>query len=248
MRILFAAFFFLAAFASPALAADDAIGTVIELEGAATLNGRAAALDSEIHLGDVVETAAHSRLMILFIDDTQFVLSEKTKMSIDEYVFDPDDNAKNKSVYSILQGIFVYTSGLLAKKENPDVLLKSPVGSIGVRGTAFWGGDIDGEYGVLVEDGEVEVTTDAGAARIRKGEGSMIRGRAFRPGAPKAWPEEKASRARATVFLKRQEFVRHRLATQKAKHQARREKYREMLRQRRGLPQEKRKELRQERR
>lgn len=245
MRILFAAFFFVLVFTVPAMA-DNVIGTVIELEGTATLNSAPTALDAEVRPNDVIETGANSRVMILFIDDTQMVLSEKTKMSIDEYVFDPDNNAANKSVYSILQGIFVYTSGLIAKKENPDVLLKTRVGAIGVRGTEFWGGDIDGEYGVLVDEGEVEVTTDAGAQRIKKGEGSMVKGRAFKPGQPKIWPEEKTARARQAVFLKRREFIRHRIATQKAKHQTMREKYREFLRQRRGLPKEEHMEQRQE--
>jgi hypothetical protein len=247
MRILFAALVFVMAYIVPA-AADDVIGTVIELEGAATLisggNSAPAALDSEVRPNDIIETAANSRIMILFIDDTQMVLSEKTRMSIDEYVFDPDDTANNKGVYSILKGIFVYTSGLIAKRENPDVTVKTPVGSIGIRGTSFWGGDIDGEYGILVDDGEVEVTNNAGARRIRKGEGSMIKGRAFMPGQPKIWDDEKSARARKTVFLKRLEFIRHRISTQKIKHPAMREKYREFLKQRRGQRQE----LREERR
>ena len=199
------------------LADDGVIGTIMEVEGVAVIKGsdglaKAAAVETEIHLNDQIATGKDSRAMVLFIDDTEMTMSENTELKVDEYIFDPEDNAQNKARYNILRGTFYYISGLIAKKESPDVLVKTPHGAIGIRGTEFWGGDIDGEYAVLVADGRVDVTNDQGRVSIAKGQGSAIHGRPADLFKTKIWPVEKVARAKATIFLKRHAQVRQRIA------------------------------------
>jgi hypothetical protein len=221
------AFFALFLLSAPARAAEDdgVVGTVQEIEGLATVNGAAAVVDAPVHAHDILSTGAGSRLFVLLIDDTELTLSENAKMSVDEYVFDDKDASSNKARYSILQGAFLYVSGLIAHKENPDVEIETPVGAIGIRGTKFWGGDIDDGYGVLVTEGKVNLRTAGGAQEIGPGLGVHIKDRAAPVETPHTWGEGRTKRAVATVFLKRQELVQKRIALMKARHDRMRARY-----------------------
>lgn len=178
-------------FAAPAARADTSganavIGTVLEVQGQVTVTdatgSRAAALNSDIHMNDVVTTGPASHVYILLIDNTQWTLAENSKFRVDDFVFDQNDKADNMARYSVLQGAFNYVSGLVAKKANPDVNIATPVGSIGIRGTDFWGGPIDGQYGVMVNEGRVDLTTQAGAVSVAQGQGTTVANRYSKPG------------------------------------------------------------------
>ena len=217
--IVFVAAFFALLIAVPAFAQtnDGIIGTVLEVEGSGSVTpaggseATPAAVNMPVHLNDVVQTAPSSRIFILFIDNTQLTLSENAHVSIDDYVFDPDDNTNNKAAYSVIQGAFQYVSGLIGKRENPDVHIETPVGSIGIRGTDFWAGNIDSQYGVAVNDGQVALKTDAGEEVVNKGEGTSVQDRHSIPAHAQAWPREKFERVASTVRLKRQGLVRRKM-------------------------------------
>lgn len=240
--VVFILFFFLAVTSAGAAEENGVVGTVMEIEGAATINSRPIEIHSPVLLNDLIETGPASRLFVLFIDDTEMTLSENTQLRVDEYVFDADNAADNKGVYSVLKGAFLYMSGLMAKTPDPDVVIQTPVGAIGIRGTEFWGGDIDGEYGVLVNEGRVNITTDAGETLLDKGQGTSIRGRRFMPAAGKPWAKDKMDRAVNTVFLQRREMVRKRITENRQRQHLLRDQYKETLKARR----QKTPELRQE--
>ena len=186
-----------------------AIGAIVEVEGEVmrrTPNGERSRLEYEspVFLHDTIETAKGGRAMILFDDETQLVLSENAHLRVDKYVYNPGNNADNAAEYSVLQGAFNYVSGLIAKNPTPDVTVNTAYGSIGIRGTEFWGGDIDGQYGVLVSDGEVRIKNSGGEATVRKGEGSMIFGRRMAPNAATVWKKEKIAKARKTIAFRNQ--------------------------------------------
>ena len=148
-------------------------------------------IDAPIALDDVIETASDGRALIQFIDGTELIISANTKMTVDEFVYDPDNSANNKADYSILRGTFLYTSGLIAKRPNPDVTVNTAYGSIGIRGTQFWGGPIDGAFGLLVNDGAVTIKNAAGQVSLAKGEGTSIPGFRTAPGVVKKWSRQK---------------------------------------------------------
>jgi hypothetical protein len=89
-----------------------------------------------IGVNDTIETGPASRVSILFDDNTEFTLGEKTKLKVDDYVYDPDGKS-NKARYTFLQGIFQYIGGLIEKRDSADVNIDLPVGSLGIRGTEF---------------------------------------------------------------------------------------------------------------
>lgn len=223
--------FTLMLFAADTYAADvakdetDIVGTILEVEGEATITGadgksQPAVVNNPVRTNDVLATGPKSRLYVMLIDQTELTLSENGQMSVDEYFFDDSDNTDNSATYSVVKGAFLYVSGLVAKKEKPDVTVNIPSGSIGIRGTRFWGGEVDGEYGVLVGDGEVEVDTGtATKARLKKGEGTTLRGRGIAPDPVKAWGKPKIDKAVQTVTLKRPEVVGKRIETEKRERQ-----------------------------
>jgi hypothetical protein len=93
-----------------------------------------------------------------------------------------------------------FVSGLTG--QSPDISIRTPVATIGVRGTDFWAGPIDGALGVLLIEGEVSVTNIAGEAVLdAPGEGTNVAGPDVAPGPVTQWPQEKVERAlAATAF------------------------------------------------
>lgn len=213
---LAALFLLLPAPAQAADAGDGVIGTILEVEGSATVaRGKQtvkAAVKTPLHMKDVVTTGEKSRVFILFIDDTEMTLSEKTKLTVDEYVFDPDDSKHNKGRFSVLEGSFKYVSGLLGKKDDPDVLINTSFGNIGIRGTAIWGGRLRDSYGVHVQEGRVRVRNDAGAVDVARGQGTMIKSRREKPSQAAPFPPEAKQFIQSTVFLAGQAMLLQRLA------------------------------------
>jgi hypothetical protein len=214
---VFALVLVLAAPSARATAPDDdaVIGTILEVQGRATVTDRlgshVAAVNGEIHMKDVVATGPGSHVFILLIDNTEWTLAENSRFKVDDYVFDPDDKDDNKARYSVLQGAFNYVSGLVAKKPNPDVKIATPIGSIGIRGTDFWGGDLDGRYGVFVNEGRVNVTSNAGQMLVNAGLGTFVANRDSKPTNAAAWPQDKLAKIADTVNVKKEAQIQQRI-------------------------------------
>jgi hypothetical protein len=174
---------------------EPVIGTILKVQGKVMLRSAgkkdaiSAKTQTQVHMNDVIETAAKARAFILFIDNTQMTLSEKTRLKVDEYVFNPDNGKENKGEYHILEGSFQYLSGLVAKKKDPDVTIETPHGSIGIRGTTFWGGNLGGGYGFYVKDGKIIVVNGGGNVKVSKNKGTLVQGDGP-PGPPGPWSQE----------------------------------------------------------
>ena len=85
--------------------------------------------------GDVV-TTADGRLGVLFHDDTRVGLDAASEVQIVRFRFQPtrDDLA---FVLRITRGAVSYASGKIARLAPGQVRIETPVGVVGVRGTAF---------------------------------------------------------------------------------------------------------------
>lgn len=142
-------------YAEASNSANDAspVGAIQEITGEATItrtNGHieAAGIGTPIYQGDVIETSEKGAVNIIFVDETTFAVSNDARLAIDEYVFDPSTQA-GKTNFSVLKGVFVFTSGLIGREDPDDVEISTPAGSIGIRGTII-AGDVDtGEITVI---------------------------------------------------------------------------------------------------
>jgi len=142
---------------------------------------------------------------------------------IDRYVFNPEEST-GELVLSTGVAAFRMATGQISKMQNKKITVSTPMAALAVRGTDFWWGPVDGQFGALLvsnsklevrKDDECEKTNDANtkdandkdherckcAVTLDKaGEGTDIkRGRC--PGAPYQWPAGKVTAAlSATSF------------------------------------------------
>jgi hypothetical protein len=219
---------------SPARAAEESvrIGTIAAVEGSASVThtgGKPQTLkiNDPVYLDDEVATGAASRAHILFIDDTEVTLGENATFSADDYMFDEKDHSADKAHYNALRGTFIYVGGLIDKNKNASV--DTPYGSVGVRGTAFWGGAVDGKYGVLCAAGAIAVRNKGGEVLVKSGEGTDLKGKAVVPTAARAWSQDRIDRAKRTVALADLAAVQKRVMSLKAQNPMLRARFERML-------------------
>jgi hypothetical protein len=168
---------------------------VISASGAVT-----ATIGTPVHMKDELHTAANARLQVTFLDETQLTLGEHASVVIDRYVYDPNRGV-GETFLQVTKGAFRFATGRIKEMKDSKIAVSTPLADIGVRGTEFWGGQLD-KYGVLLLEGKVTVSNQAGSVMLGEpGQGTDIPSPLDPPGAPTAWPAEKVARAIATVAL-----------------------------------------------
>ncbi len=205
MRGFAAVSFVIAGLATASLAAAaerPAVGQVEQLQGKASAEYAATArplsVEADLLFRDLLVTGKGARLLAELKDGTELTLGENAKLEIDKLIYDPG-SADNSLVLNVVAGAFLFVGGRIEDAGSGAVTIRTPVVTIGVRGTTVWGGLIDDGFGVLVLDGAVTVSTAAGTVALRPGEGTMIFQSTEAPSAPVVWPQEKVDRAVATV-------------------------------------------------
>lgn len=157
-----------------------------------------------IYLQNKIETKESSRVLIVFIDDTEISLGEDTELVIDEYIFDPYDAQENKGRFVFPKGDFLWTSGLIADKKDSDVQLLTPRGSIGIRGTTVWGGTVQKRYGVFLNTGLVNYAGAWGNVELKPGQGVFHQDRSKQTSLSEvaAWKTSTIDEALQTISFK----------------------------------------------
>ena len=158
--------------AGPA-AETQPIGRIDAVEGTVTITRAdgtqvTAGIGDPVFQGDVIETSADGVIGIVFVDDTTFSLGAEGRMVLDELVYDPETQS-GTSTFSLVQGVFSFVSGKISKTGVDAMEIRTPVATIGIRGTA---GSIDLPAGeqltvVLTQEadgsiGEITVFNSAG--------------------------------------------------------------------------------------
>ena len=151
----------------------EPIGNIESLQGevyAIRVDGTRERLElgDQVFQGDILESGPEGNVGVLLADETTFAMGPEGRMVLDEMVYDPGTQEGSVSM-SVLQGVFTFVSGQVAKTDPDAMTLDTPVATIGIRGTQV-GIDIrDGEnMNVhLMEErfgfvGEVVVVNDAG--------------------------------------------------------------------------------------
>jgi VCBS repeat-containing protein len=144
--------------ATPAQAANAAIGHVVKLSGSASVvrNGVTVELNigDNVFKSDVVQSGLNSALGITFIDGTAFSLGSNARMVLNDMVYDPNGSS-NSSFLSLVQGAITFVAGQTAK--NGSMKIDTPVATMGIRGTAVLvdisANDGPTRFSILVEPG-----------------------------------------------------------------------------------------------
>ena len=134
------ALFILALAAATCWADELPIGYVKTVSGEASVTtGKsriAAHLGTPLFMGSQLQTGHKSTLGVTFKDDTVMSFGPDTELTVDEYLYAPNQG-KLKLAASITKGSLNYVSGVIAKLQHDAVTVKTPSGTIGVRGTQF---------------------------------------------------------------------------------------------------------------
>ena len=95
-----------------------------------------AQVGTAVLLGSQLKTAKAASLGVTFKDNTLMSFGPDTELTVDEFLFEPK-NTKLKLAARMDKGSLDYVSGLIAKLKPEAVTVKTPTGTIGVRGTQF---------------------------------------------------------------------------------------------------------------
>jgi ferric-dicitrate binding protein FerR (iron transport regulator) len=200
----------LAAPVSWAADAADPVGRVNKVQNEVQVisaSGAAAAvIGTQVHMKDELRTGAGARLQVTFRDNTVLTLGENARLVIDRYVYDPGSGV-GETVLQAAAGAFRFATGRMGNLKDKNISVVTPVAQIGVRGTEFWGGPIDGRYGVFLIAGEITVTTQGGSIALSgSGQGTDLPSPDLPapldpPGVASPWPAEKVARAVDSVAL-----------------------------------------------
>ncbi len=85
---------------------------------------------------DVLRTGANGRLGVILRDDTRLSLGPTSELRIVRFVFQPAQGSLGL-VLRMARGAAVYVSGKIGALEPTSVRFETPVGVVGIRGTAF---------------------------------------------------------------------------------------------------------------
>jgi hypothetical protein len=191
------------ALAGPAWASGD-VGRVSRVQGRVTARGAASphevSLDDAVLAGETLVTGDKARAELTMDDGSVVTLSENTEFTVTVF-----DLAKARARFELLRGAFRTATGTITQAMAPDFEVKTPLATIGIRGTDFWGGFFSAaNFGVFMVSGrEVVIRNQAGSQVITSpGQGVTVRGAGTAPEAPVIWNESKVQRAIKTVSFR----------------------------------------------
>ena len=123
---------------------------------------------SKIYSGDTLSTKSGARCEIRFTDKSLVTLAENSIFMVDEYNFNQSGATKEKAIYSLIKGGMRSISGAIGQKNREDYQLKTPIATIGVRGTTF-------AIGLIEEEGKLNLygTVGSGAIVVENEEGDL---------------------------------------------------------------------------
>lgn len=178
------------------------VGMVTRVENQAQVGSEKAVIGTIVHMNDELRTGPKGRLLVTFRDKTELTLGENATVVIDRYVFDPDASIGELVLRTNVAALRMAT-GRIGQLSNKKVEVATPLAALAVRGTDFWWGPIDGQFGVLlVHNSKLDVSNDAGGVTLDKSgygtdieQGLSKKKAAGGPSQPYEWPPDKVARA-----------------------------------------------------
>ncbi len=155
-----------------------AIGKITEEKGLGEIQRKKSKIDAGLNVGiesmDNISTG-NGVVGITFQDDTKVRVTEHSKLTIDDFVYDPKSKGAGKLALKVALGTVRYASGNIAHENNKNVAINTPTATVAVRGTAFTMtvDEIGQSLIILLPNvdgsvGSIEVLTAAGIVVLNK--------------------------------------------------------------------------------
>jgi hypothetical protein len=123
---------------APAVGVNAAVRNDVQIRPAGTNRLKRAVVRDKVLLNDEVRTGASSLLQILLLDRSTFTVGANSRVAVDRFVYDPARNTRSTGI-SVTRGAFRFMSGRALGKPAGPASVRTPVASIGIRGTIFEG-------------------------------------------------------------------------------------------------------------
>ena len=121
---------------------------------------RPAQVRQRVALGTPIQTGRASALQVLLLDRTNFQVGANARITVDRFVYDPNRSASAVGL-SVAKGAFRFMSGKALRANPGQSAIRTPVASIGIRGTIVEG--VVGVDAVGIAGSEAGVPSVAGA-------------------------------------------------------------------------------------
>ncbi len=170
------------------------IGKIDQLKGNGEVVRRAAKLPAQLNTGiqknDNVQTG-NGRVEIRFVDDSTVKITEHSKLIIDDFVYSGKPSTSRMAL-KFAAGTVRFATGQKGMINKPNIVLRTPTATIGVRGTDFSTTVDDFGKSLVIllpeEDGtvgEITVTNEAGTVTLTRAfEATIIATADSRPSKP----------------------------------------------------------------
>ena len=154
--------------------AAESVGSVTNVVNPAQIGSGTAAVGAPVYMNQRLRTGPNGRLQVTFRDQTVLTLGENANVAIDRYAYNPSKSTGELALIAS-RGALRFVGGKIEQVSKKKIIVSSPHGAMAVRGTDFWAGPIDGQYGVLLMKGNVGVSNRYGAVTLsRPGYGTDI--------------------------------------------------------------------------
>jgi hypothetical protein len=191
---------------SMARAAEPSMaGTVIHVQGPAFANHRESSdnllMGTQILVGDHIVTGRNARVGLRMLDGAVLSLGADTEFAVNDYSYQ-EQAEQGTARLELIKGVFRAVTGAIGKLKEHDFKVQTSMGTIGIRGTDFWGGfyfsralDVTllGGKGIYIENaaGLVEIT--------QPGDGSTVHSANELPLPPTRWSDKKLNSAKQSI-------------------------------------------------
>lgn len=156
-----------------AAAQTQSIGKAVGVEntvwGSVSGDQKRIILGNDVYENERVQTNESSNAHLNFLDDTKLSVGPESNIVLDRFVYDPNGGA-GKVVLQLGRGSFRFITG---NQDKSSYQIKTPVATIGVRGTIFSVLDSDQCSLIVLEEGSISLTFPNGKVVVldKTGEG-----------------------------------------------------------------------------
>jgi hypothetical protein len=149
--------------------AAQPVGVTVDASTTVTGSGPAGSReirkDSAIFQDDRLKATKSGNAQIILVDKTRIVVGPGAQVDIDNFVFNSDTTFKTVTIRAT-KGAFRFVSG---NSGHSAYKIETPSGTIGVRGTAFDVGIVNGQTHVVMVRGEVQMCARGGKCESLRG-------------------------------------------------------------------------------
>jgi hypothetical protein len=144
-----------------AVDAGQAVIVVSKVRGTLGVETREIAIRDNVYSQEVIETGPDAATRLVFLDGSELSIGPSSRVTLDQYIYDPNNKGAGQLTISMLSGVFEFASGDIPESGYD---LRTPFATIAVRGTRVQI-DIEGQYvgfpqgsgsvgGITVEEGQ----------------------------------------------------------------------------------------------